>query len=95
MQYHVQAFPASFPYVILADMDAVGREVCLECLQVGLAPWQRVSNAVELFQDAVLHLCRGLVGEGHGQGAQVLGRVGGDEQSDVLYGQREGLSAAG
>ena len=67
-----------------------------EGAEIRLAAGQAVADAVELAEDAVLHLGRGLVGEGDGQDAGILARLlGQDQQLHVVHSQRERLAGAG
>ena len=76
--------------------DTLGQrgEGLLHLIIIVVGIGQAMSDAIELGEDALLHLLRGFVGEGHGEGVLVVGRVL-DKQLDVFHGKRKGLARAG
>ena len=86
VQQQVQGFASA-----LADDFGCEPRVVNDALQVVVAVRQTVGNAVQLAEDAHLHLLGGLVGKGDGQNVAETRRVL-DEQLDIFYGQGEGLA---
>ena len=76
--------------------DDLRVETCLllNDFQIVVRVWQLFPDAVELAEDAHLHLLGSLVGEGDGEDCAVAHRVL-YQQGDIFGGECEGLSAAG
>ena len=60
----------------------------------GAEPRHALDHAADDLADAVLHLARRLVGEGHGQNLARPGAAGGENVGDA-HGQHAGLAGAG
>ena len=69
-------------------------QVVDDLFEIALRVVQSVGDAVELREDALLHLLGGLVGESHGQDGLILLWVE-HQQFDIFNSQAEGFSAAG
>ena len=85
---------------LTAHVPEVGRHPTLlqqssRGLQIMVALGQSLADGIQLLEDAVLHLRRGLVGEGHGQGVpEGVSLRSGQQQGDIFDGQGERLARA-